>query len=105
MFTGRPYIALTRERSTMPDADPKNEDTKVIMAPNQVLIPQLRFLTLEDMTANIMNSGITNDATERANNLEKAAMAGAGVGDAGSTPFEPKMGIYDNESSDKVWVK
>lgn len=88
MFTGRPYIALITERSTMPDADPKNENTKVIMAPNKVLIPQLRFLTLEDMTANIMNSGITNDVTE---------------GDGISS--EPKMGIYDNESSDKVWVK
>jgi hypothetical protein len=101
MFTGRPYIALTTEKSIMPDADPKNEDNKVIMAPNKVLIPQLRFLTLEDMTANIMNSGITNDVTEHANNIEQAN----GVEDTGTAPFEPKMGIYDNESSDKVWVK
>ena len=104
MFTGRPYIALTREKSVMPYADPTTEDDKVIMAPNQVLIPQLRFLTLEDITANLMNSGITNDATEIANNLEKAAMAGAGIEDTGTAPFEPKMGIYDNESSDEVWV-
>ena len=101
MFTGRPYIALTTENSIMPDADPKNENNKVIMAPNKVLIPQLRFLTLEDMTANIMNSGITNDVTEHANNIERAN----GVEDTGAAPFEPKMGIYDNESSDKVWVK
>jgi hypothetical protein len=104
MFTGRPYIALTREKSVMPYVDPTNENDKVIMTPNQVLIPQLRFLTLEDMTANLMNSGITNDATEIANNLDKAAMAGAGIEDTGTAPFEPKMGIYDNESSDEVWV-
>lgn len=78
MYTGRPYVVLKSERSLMPGADPSSAVRPTTVGPNSVLVPQLRFAQLQDLRANLMNSGLSNDVTEGTD----------------SVPFEARVAMY-----------